>query len=45
MYSPSAVSEVVVAPVDRGVRGQIVESRTTPKKGGDYYDGHKAEDE
>ncbi|KAF8474452.1 hypothetical protein DFH94DRAFT_131821 [Russula ochroleuca] len=34
MYSPSAISEVVVAPVDMGVLGQTVESRTTPKKGG-----------
>lgn len=43
MYSQSAISEVIVAPVDMGILGQTVESRTTPKKG-DYYDGHK-EDE
>lgn len=38
MYTPSAVSEVIVAPVDMGILGQIIESRTTPKKGGDCYD-------
>jgi len=45
MYSPSAISEIVVAPVEMSILGQTVESRTTPKKGGDYYDSHKVEDE
>jgi hypothetical protein len=44
IYSPPAISKVVVAPVDRGVLGQTVENRTTPKKGRDCYDEHKAED-
>jgi hypothetical protein len=37
MYSPSPIYEVVVAPVDMGIPGQTVDSRTTPKKGGEYY--------
>ena len=42
--SASAVPEVIVAPVDVSVLGQTVESRTTPKKGGDHYhENHKAE--
>jgi len=47
MYSSEPVSEVIVAPVDVGILGQTVESRTTPKKGsgGRYDDGHVAEDE
>lgn len=44
MYSPSPISEVVVAPVDMGIPGQTIESRTTPKKGGEYYDGHMVEE-
>jgi hypothetical protein len=44
MYSPSAISEVVVAPVDMGILGQTIESRTTPKKGVDYYDNHGVEE-
>jgi hypothetical protein len=40
MYSPSPISEVVVAPVDVDFLGQTAESRTTPKKGGVYYDNH-----
>jgi hypothetical protein len=43
MYTPSAISEVIVAPVDMGILGQTIENRTTPKKGGDYYDSRKVE--
>jgi hypothetical protein len=44
MYSPSPISEVVVAPVDMGFPGQTVENRMTPKKGDEYYDDHKVEE-
>ena len=42
---PSRLPEVIVAPVDVGILGQTVGSRTTPKKGGDHCDGRKEEDE
>jgi hypothetical protein len=35
--SPSTVPEVIVTPVDMGILGQVVESRTTPKKGSGHY--------
>jgi hypothetical protein len=44
MYSPFPIPEVVVAPVDMGIPGQTIESRTTPKKGGEYYEDHKVEE-
>jgi hypothetical protein len=31
--------------VDVGILGQTVESRTTPRKGGDHYDGRGADDD
>jgi hypothetical protein len=43
-YSPSHISEVVVAPVDMGIPGQTVESRMTPKKGSEYCDDRKVEE-
>ncbi|KAI9438652.1 hypothetical protein H4582DRAFT_187700 [Lactarius indigo] len=47
LYSPSlyADSEVIVAPVNVNILGHVVESRTTPKKGGERYDGHGLEGE
>ncbi|KAH9973825.1 hypothetical protein BGW80DRAFT_225494 [Lactifluus volemus] len=35
--SPSTVPEVIVTPVDMSILGQVVESRTTPKKGSGHY--------
>ncbi|KAI0250620.1 hypothetical protein BJV78DRAFT_1283054 [Lactifluus subvellereus] len=45
LYSPFTLPEVIVTPVDMGILGQAVESRTTPKKGGDHYDSGEQEDE
>ena len=44
VHVPFTLPEVIVTPVDMGILGQAVESRTTPKKGGDHYDGGKQED-
>ena len=46
MYAlPSGgIPRIVVAPVDVGILGQTVGGRDAPKKGGDYYDGHGADD-
>lgn len=41
---PGGVTQVIVAPVDVGILGQTVESRTTPRKGGNYCDGRGADD-
>ncbi len=38
-------SEVIVAPVNVNILGHVVESRTTPKKGGGHYNGHELEGE
>jgi len=41
LYSSSmdTDSEVIVAPINVNILGHVVENRTTPKKGGDRYDG------
>ena len=44
VWSHSTLPEVIVTPVDMGILGRTVESRTTPKKGGDHYDSCKRED-
>ncbi|KAH9962917.1 hypothetical protein BC827DRAFT_180606 [Russula dissimulans] len=47
-YLPEPVPEVIVAPVDVGILGQTVGSRTTPTKkggGGRYDSGQVADDE